>query len=54
MHFHDLLAFRVCVEESAVILMYLPSYVICLFSFLFSLFFVLKVKCFNYDMFGSV
>jgi hypothetical protein len=33
MSFNDFLAFRVCVEKSAVILMGLPLYVTCAFSF---------------------
>jgi hypothetical protein len=52
MFFHDLLAFRVCVVKSAIILMDLPLYVTHLFSFavfrglcLFSMFSVLIMLC---------
>jgi hypothetical protein len=52
MSFHDLLLFIVFVEKSAVILMGLPLYVTCLFSFaafsilsLFSVLSVLIIMC---------
>jgi hypothetical protein len=50
--FHDYLAFRVWVDKSAIILMGLPLYVTCLFSF--AAFRILSIEYFDYGVSGGV
>jgi hypothetical protein len=52
MAFSDLLAFRVCVQKSAVILMGVLLDVTCLFSLQLSVFSVLIMMCLGFFFFG--